>query len=72
MRQYNVGASFEMIATDVAGPFTRSDQGNQCLLIAMDYLTKWPELYTIPHQEASTVAKPLVTNFFCRFGIPRV
>jgi hypothetical protein len=29
------------------------------------------EVYTIPNQEASTVAEALVTNFFWRFGIPR-
>jgi transposase InsO family protein len=37
----------------------------------MDYFTKWPEAYFIPDQEASTVTDILVTNFFCRFGIPR-
>jgi hypothetical protein len=37
----------------------------------MDYFIKWPEMYAIPNQEASTVAEALVTNFFCRFGIPR-
>jgi hypothetical protein len=70
MHQYNVGAPFERIVIDVAGPFPRSDQGNQYLLFAMDYFTKWPEVYVIPNQEASTVAEALVRNFFCRFGIP--
>jgi hypothetical protein len=36
----------------------------------MDYITKWPEAYAHPNQEASTVAEALVTNFFCRFCIP--
>jgi hypothetical protein len=31
--------------------------------------TKWPEAYTIPNQEAWTVAEALVTNFFCCFGV---
>jgi transposase InsO family protein len=35
----------------------------------MDYFTKWPEVYAIPNQEASTVAEALVSNF-CRFGVP--
>jgi transposase InsO family protein len=35
----------------------------------MDYFTKWPEVYAIPNQEASTVADTLVTNF-CRFNVP--
>jgi hypothetical protein len=36
----------------------------------MDYFTKQPEAYAIASQEASTVAEALVTNFFCRFGMP--
>jgi len=36
----------------------------------MDYCTKWPEVCAIRNQEASTVADALVTNFFCRFGVP--
>ena len=70
MHQYNVGVPFERIAIDIAGPFPESDKGNRYLLIAMDFFTKWPETYTIPNQEASTVAETLVTNFFCRFGVP--
>jgi hypothetical protein len=70
MHQYNVGAPFERIVIDVAGPFPRSDQGNRCILISMDYFTKWPEAYAIPHQEASTVGEVLVNKFFYRFGIP--
>jgi hypothetical protein len=62
MYQYNVGALFEKIAIDVAGPFPRNDQGNRYLLIAMDYFTKWPEACGIPNQEASTVAGALVAN----------
>jgi hypothetical protein len=71
MHQYNFGSPFERIAVDVLGPFQLSNQGNKYFLIAMDYFTKWPEAYALPNQEASTVAEALVTNFFCRFGIPR-
>jgi hypothetical protein len=71
MHQYNVGAPLERVAMDIAGPFPQSDRGNRYLLIAMDYFTKWPEVYPIPNQEASTVAEALVTNIFCRSGVPR-
>jgi transposase InsO family protein len=40
-------------------------------LVAIDYSTKWPEVYAIPNQEASRVTEALVTNFLCRFGKPR-
>ena len=70
MHQYNVGAPFERIAIDISGSFPESDNGNRYLLIAMDYFTKWPQVYAIPNQVASTVADALVTNFFCRLGVP--
>jgi hypothetical protein len=69
MHQYNIGAQFERIAIDVAGPFCQSNQGNQHLLIAVDYFTKRLEAYKIPNQEVLMVAEALVTNFFCHnFG----
>jgi RNase H-like domain found in reverse transcriptase/Reverse transcriptase (RNA-dependent DNA polymerase)/Integrase zinc binding domain/Integrase core domain/gag-polyprotein putative aspartyl protease len=70
MRQYNVGAPFERIAIDVAGPFPTSDQGNKYILVATDYFSKWPEAFAIPNQEAVTVAEVLVNNIFCRYGVP--
>jgi len=70
MHQYNVGAPFKKIAIDIAGPFPESDRGKRYLLVAMDYFTKWSEVYAIPNQEASTVADALVTHFFCRFSVP--
>ena len=36
----------------------------------MDYFTKWPKVYAIPNQDATTVADALEAKFFCRFGVP--
>ncbi|UYV74279.1 K02A2.6-like [Cordylochernes scorpioides] len=47
-----------------------TEDGNKYLLVAMDYFTKWPEVYAIPNQEAATVARVLVDNLICRFGVP--
>ena len=70
LQSYNVGAPMERIAIDVLGPLPETEHGNKYLLIAMDYFSKWPEAYPLPNQEAITVAKVLVNEFFCRFGIP--
>lgn len=70
MRQYNVGAPFERIAIDVAGPFPSTDRGNRYILVAMDYFTKWVEAYALPNQEAVTIAEVLVKELISRFGIP--
>jgi hypothetical protein len=37
----------------------------------MDYFIKWPEFHAIPNQVASIVVEAVVTNFFCRFRVPR-
>jgi hypothetical protein len=71
MQQYNVRAPLERTIVDIAGPFPESKSGNQHLLIAMDYFTKWPEVSAIPNQEAMTVVDALVTNFFCPLRVLR-
>jgi hypothetical protein len=57
MHQYIVSVRFERIAIDIAEPFPQSEQGNQCLLVTMDYFTKWPEACAIPNQEVSMVSE---------------
>jgi hypothetical protein len=37
----------------------------------VDNFTKWPEAYTIPNRETSTVAEAPITSYFCHFGVPR-
>lgn len=41
---------------DILGPLTLSDHENLYVLVAMDYLTKWPEVYAVPDQSAVTTA----------------
>lgn len=40
------------------------------MLVVMDYFSKWPEVYPVPDQEATTVAEALVQNWISRFGVP--
>ncbi|GFV74732.1 hypothetical protein TNCV_1039701 [Trichonephila clavipes] len=70
LQLYNVGAPFKRIAFDILGPLPRSSDGNNNILVAMDYFTKWPEAYPIPDQEASTVAEVLVQHWISRSGVP--
>ncbi|GFU31379.1 retrovirus-related Pol polyprotein from transposon 412 [Trichonephila clavipes] len=57
LQLYNGGAPFERIAFDILGPLPRSSNGNNNILVVMDYFTKWPEACPIPDQEASTIAE---------------
>lgn len=60
----------ERVAIDVLGPLPKTDSGNEYILIAQDYFTKWPEAFAIPNQQKKTVAEVLVNEFFSRFGVP--
>ena len=60
----------QRVAVDIVGPFPQTAKGNLYVLVAADYFTRWVEAYTIPNQEAVTVASKLVNEMFCRFSIP--
>ena len=60
----------ERVAVDVLGPLPKTENGNEYILIAQDYFTKWVEAFALPNQQATTVAEVLVDQFFCRFGVP--
>ena len=53
----------QIVATDIMGPLPESESGNQYVLVASDYFTRWVEVYAIPNQEAVIVAKKLVDDF---------
>ena len=61
----------ERIAVDILGPLPKTNDGNQYIVIAQDYFTKWPEAFPVADQKATTVADVLVNQFFTRFGIPQ-
>ena len=64
------GAPFERLSIDLTGPHTRSRRGHVYILTCIDPFTKWVEAFPIRNKEAETVAKVLVDQVFCRFGVP--
>ena len=68
---YQVGAPWERIAADVAGPFPTTKAGNKYILVIQDYFTKWVEIFPMPNQTAETVATLLVDQVLSRFGCCR-
>ena len=55
---------------DLIGPLSRTSDGNQWLVVAIDYLTKWPEAKAIRDKRAETVASFIVDDIICRHGVP--
>ena len=40
------------------------------ILTCIDVFTKWTEAFPLPNKEAAVVARVLVEQIFCRFGVP--
>ncbi|KAJ8017967.1 hypothetical protein HOLleu_44301 [Holothuria leucospilota] len=70
MKLYGAGHPMQRCALDIMGPLPMSNRGNRYVLVIADYFTKWTEAYGIPDMEAVTVARILVEEFICRFGVP--
>ena len=55
---------------DVLGPFTRSQNGNRDVIVAIDYYTRYAELKAVPDATTPTIAKFIVENIVAKHGTP--
>jgi len=60
---------FDVWSIDFMGPFSFFF-GNEYILLAMDYVSKWVEAILSRTNEAKVVVKFLRENIFVRFGMP--
>ena len=60
---------FDVWGIDFMGPFPPC--GNQYILVAIDYVSKWVEAIACERNDANTVSKFLKKQIFSRFGTPR-
>ena len=49
----------ERVAMDVIGPLRISLEGNQYLIVGINYFTRYPEAYPVPVMQSATVSKVL-------------
>ena len=59
---------FGKVGIDIVGPLPKTAENNQYIVIAMDYLTKWPEARAILDATAKLVVKFLYKDIICRHG----
>ena len=52
-----IGEPFHRVGIDIKGPLPITKEKNRYIIVAMDYLTKWPEAKATPEAKASDVAK---------------
>ena len=49
-----VGQAFDRIGMDIVGPLPLTKRGNQYIVVATEYLTKWPEARALPDAKATS------------------
>ncbi|CAC5370884.1 unnamed protein product [Mytilus coruscus] len=70
MKSYIVGAPFEQLVTDIAGPFPVMKNKNKYILVVADYFSKLTEIYPMLDMRATTVADIIVRAWVKRYGCP--
>ena len=66
LQNIRTGYPFERIAMDFLGPFKPTQRGNKYILVIVDHYTKWPECFALPSQDAASVARILVNEWFAQ------
>lgn len=67
-----VHTPFYQIGIDFVGPLPRTKKGNRYIIVAMDYLTKWPEARPVPAATAEETEKFIYEDIICQHGCPQI
>ncbi|KRZ82866.1 Retrovirus-related Pol polyprotein from transposon [Trichinella sp. T8] len=70
MQSMAAGYLLQRVGMDILGPLENTSLGDRCVLVLLDYFTKWTAAFTLANMEASTVAKVLVEKYIAYFGAP--
>ena len=57
---------------DIIGPLPTTEWGNKYIVVATDYLTKWPEVRALTNAKAASVVPFFYEDIICRHGCPKV
>lgn len=71
LKPIQVTAPWMLIGIDITGPLKRTSTGNEYVILAIDYFSKFCIAKAIPNATAETSAKFLFDEVVCRFGCPK-
>lgn len=57
---------------DIVGLLPTTLQGNKYIVVATEYLTKWPEACALSNAKATSVVSYFYENIICHHGCSRV
>ena len=71
LHSIEVGQPFERIGIDIVGPLPETTSKNKYIVVATEYLTKWPEAKALDKANAENVAEFIYEYIICRHGTPK-
>ncbi len=70
LQQPTYGPFNERVSVDLMGPFKRTQDGNEYIVVMQDHFTKWVGGRAICGKEALTVANAIVQDWVLKHGAP--
>ena len=70
LRTITANYPFQKLSMDIMGPLPKTDKGNKYILVVTDLFSKWTEAFPLVATDAETIARILVDEVICRFGVP--
>lgn len=68
----NINFPFQLISADLLGPYPRSKNGNQYVLVITDWFTKFVLVHPMAKATAKGIVKFIENNVFLIFGVPQI
>src|SRR3954453_22101162 len=59
---------FDKMGMDIVEPLLMTNRGNKYIVVATEYLTKWPEARALQNAKASSVLSFFYEDIICRHG----
>lgn len=61
---------FHMVGCDAVGPIKQPNKADKYILVAIDYLTRWPMAAVVDHIDEKTTAEFLFNHIVMQYGVP--
>jgi len=61
---------FQKLSMDIMGPLPKTSQGHKYILVVTDLFSKWTEAFPLATTDSETIARVLVDEVICRYGVP--